>query len=326
MSAGKTILALDEREMNSIKPLNNIVVLKRVSDNTRISFLGQKLKIDGSYNPEHHIDVVYQVVKPPKELIYDRRQDDEGNIITIGMENKTRMDLREGDIVWVNYNQALNCGRCTVNGELHLFMPYPFIFMTVRPWDHEESGYRIVIDVDIIPEKRSVFEIFEKTGKLLCKKGCRPKLHLRDSKRLPGGDSFTTKLTQADLPDDIMIREEKSDNNVFISYYQVVMLNGYILFEAIKKKEEELLWLPKEQRDRFGIIRYLGRPNAEYADLSMWDDNRPRVGDFIHLAYKVSRKLENPIHALFDKDKEYHITQRRRILGIITDFEKISCQ
>lgn len=320
---GQTILALDQQAMNSIKPLNNIVVLKPVSDNTRVSFLGQKLKIDGSFNPEHHVDVVYRVVKPPKELIYDVRRDDEGNTITVGMENKTRMDLREGDIVWVNYNQALNCGRCTVNKELHLFMPYPFIFMTVRPWDYEEAGYKLVIDVDILPDKKGIFEIFHNHKKLLCKKGCQPGLYFRDARRLPLDDSVTRDLKPADLPDDIIIRKEKSGKDFYISYYQVVMLNGYVLFESLKKKDDELLWIPKKQEDRYGVVRYLGRPNDEYHDRATSDDNYVRVGDFIHLAYKVSRKLENPIHALFDRNKEYHITQRHRILGVIKDFDKI---
>lgn len=225
------------------------------------------------------------------------------------MEWKTEMLLKKNDKVWVNYLAVLKSHRITYNNETYYFIPYQNVYLTVRPWDYIADGYYIIVDVNTLDKTGNIdklFDIFKSTGVIIF-----------NPRR--GGEPVITNSKEAvtKVPDNIIVKRKKTDKNITISYHKVIMLNGYVLIEPITETPNTKLWMPKKEKERFGFMRYEGVPNDEYWDKIYFDDPYPNIGDMIHLAYVHNKKLENVVHTEFPDGKNYYITQRRRMLGVV---------
>ena len=319
----RTITELDLTELNSLKPLNNLVLLKKMSDNRRGRFMGQEILLDTSFSPEHYSDVIFEAKAVPKSLVYDARRDEFGNFIEQkGMEWKNRIDLCVGDIVWCNYNQSLNSLKIRCEDDMYQLMHYSHIYLSIRKWVPEDDNCVLFIDPDRLAGSMSRAEAmadFEDTGILAVETGYMPEIKKVEWKKKGTDKQISRTLPMDKMPENVMVRRDTFDGYDEISIWKVIMHNGYILFEEIEKKNNSLFVKAKENIDHFGRVRYMGRPNEEYVDHYTWDDNKVRIGDIIHLSYKFSKKLENnPLIARFGDGDKLHITQRHRILGITT--------
>lgn len=112
------------------------------------------------------------------------------------------------------------------------------------------------------------------------------------------------------------------------------MLNGYILIEPIKEKQESNFIITvdnatnailtdgdgtqvrKSVDDKLGIVKHIGRPNREYINKKQWDDDYISIGDKVLMKYKNNVRLEADSHmVLFDH--KMIVTQRRHISMIM---------
>ena len=309
-------------ELNSLKPLNNLVLLKKMSDNRVGTLMGKEIRLDTKFNPEYYADVIYEVVATPRNLVYDNGRDEFGNYTeTHGMEWSCRMDMLPGDIVWANYNQAINSLSLEIDGEMYQLMHYSHIYLSIRPWNPEPDNCVVHYDPNMVGYavgQKAAIEQYEDTGIISVKKGYTPEIKKVEYKRHGTDKKINRVLPINKLPDNVMFRRDEHDDYDDISLWKVIMHNGYLLFTEIPHEDEDGVITLKENVDRFGVVQFAGRPNEEYREYQMWDDNRVRINDTIHLAYKFSKKLENnPLIARFGDGHKLHITQRHRILGVI---------
>jgi len=307
----RAITRLDQVEINSMKPLNNLVLLKKMSDNRVGKLMGKEIRLDTKYTPEFYADVIFKVEKTPRNLVYDNGRDEFGNYYqTDAMEWKCRMDLQEGDIVWINYNQALNSLAIDGDDGQYQLVHYQHIYLSLRPWNPDSDSCVLHIN----PEK---LISIDDDGIARVEKGYMPEVARVEYKKHGTDKKISRKIPIEGVPENVMFRRDEHEDYDEISFWKVIMHNGYVLFTEVPVEKQEVITL-KEHQERFGIVQYLGRPNDEYREYSMWDDNRVRIGDMIHLAYKFSKKLENnPLIARFGDGHLMHITQRHRILGVI---------
>lgn len=106
---------------------------------------------------------------------------------------------------------------------------------------------------------------------------------------------------------------------------EVIMLNGYILMDEWKKEESKKvsdLWIPEapenKHKNKYAIIKYIGKPNEEYDSNKVTDDIKVVVGDVVMLRkpVKQARRTEDILHLkLFDK--VYFLRQRKDIVGLV---------
>ena len=96
-----------------------------------------------------------------------------------------------------------------------------------------------------------------------------------------------------------------------------MMLNGYMLVERIKKEKESTLEVIDKDEERIGIIRYMDEPNVDYLDKWEYDDDIVNVGNKVILSYTHYKRLEDPLHRIFDKNKEYLVVQRKQIAAVL---------
>jgi hypothetical protein len=133
---------------------------------------------------------------------------------------------------------------------------------------------------------------------------------------------------------DPIINEDTGEEYYLIPYWaiylcrrknKIIMLNGNILVEPITEQIKSSLILPKafREKDKLGIVRYIGQPNYEYKQPTYYDDDYLRVGDVVVLTFKFNNRLENKLHLDFD-GKEYIVTQRRFVWGIIRSKNPVS--
>ena len=318
----RSVTQLEPIEVNSLKPLNNFVLIKKMSDNRVGKLMGKEIRLDTTYNPEFYADVVYEVVATPRTLVYDNGRDEFGNYYeTHGMEWKCRMDMRVGDIVWANYNQAINSLKIDVGGDTYQLMHYSHIYLSIRPWNPDEDSCVVHIDpTKIIHDAfdgNSVCE-YNETGILAVQPSYTPEIKKVEYMKHGIDRKIKRVIPIEDLPDNVMLRRDNHEGYDDVSLWKVIMHNGYLLFTEVPHEDRDGIITLKSNVDRFGVVRFAGRPNEEYREYPMWDDNRIRIGDTIHLAYKFSKKLENnPMIARFGDGHKLHITQRHRILGIV---------
>lgn len=304
-------MQLTDTEFNSIKPGHNMLVTKAVEGTTKIKYKSLDIYMDNSFVPEDHQKVVHQVIRIPKTLIYSRKLSHDRS-----MEWLTDMLLKPGDKIWVNYLAVMKAHTFQYGGETYYFIPYSGVYLTIRRWNPGDNLLKILISPECIKglkwSPKNIIEVWKKTGRLIHR-----------AKRPPMiTDRKEEEVTM--LPDNVLMKTEERSYRKgiaayhIVSWWKVVMLNGFVLFEDIKEKHDTKLWTPKpKESTQFGMVRYEGRPNIEYWDRSHWDDPRIHVGDKVHLAYKASKSLENNLHAKFPDGGAYRVTQRRKILGVV---------
>jgi co-chaperonin GroES (HSP10) len=101
----------------------------------------------------------------------------------------------------------------------------------------------------------------------------------------------------------------------------VIMLNGHILVEPIKKEYEMAEYLTPAHRDMddsfSGILRFAGSSNQEYLLDKYADSVCINVGDQIIFSKWNNQLLEQSIHSTFPWDGPLYKMQRKYVVGKI---------
>jgi len=95
-------MKISKEDLKFFQPAPNYVLVRSIISMDTVKVGGQELHIDTSYKPEHHQEVICEVVKIPRKLIFDRMKP-----VGESMEWLTTMDLKPGDVVWCNYLSVL---------------------------------------------------------------------------------------------------------------------------------------------------------------------------------------------------------------------------
>lgn len=111
---------------------------------------------------------------------------------------------------------------------------------------------------------------------------------------------------------------------------EVIMLNGYCLVEPLEDEDTETMTrlkklglVPpveeKDRPDRFGIIRYMGKPNETYEDsVELGEDcDIFRINDVVRFQRDYNRHLEQSDHHHWFDGKTYICVQRRYLAAIV---------
>ena len=120
--------------INSGKPLNNLVLIKPFINNDKHKFAsGGYIYIDTSYEPEMHAEVVGEVVRIPETVFLRKGR------LYLDEDKRVPVEIQVGDIAYYNYlaiRKALTekfDGKAVIeNKELYVLISYENIFMVIR--------------------------------------------------------------------------------------------------------------------------------------------------------------------------------------------------
>lgn len=107
----------------------------------------------------------------------------------------------------------------------------------------------------------------------------------------------------------------------------VTMLNGWLLLEPLKPKDEEIVQrlldkgivIPKftKEGDKYAIVRYMGEPVDEYLEPTKHDTDEIALNDTVLMSWMANRRLEQS--SKFFDQKEYIVSRRTNICAILKD-------
>ena len=107
--------------INSGKPLNNLVLIKPFINNDKHKFAsGGYIYIDTSYEPEMHAEVVGEVVRIPETVFLRKGR------LYLDEDKRVPVEIQVGDIAYYNYLAVIE------NKELYVLISYENIFMVIR--------------------------------------------------------------------------------------------------------------------------------------------------------------------------------------------------
>jgi len=101
--------------LEGFKPISNYVL---VGNPTKTDTLKSGLYIDTTYKPEHHVEIINEVIAVPDRLSFK--------------EWETEMELKVGDQVWVNYLSIMKGERVMVGDKTYILVPYEKIILAKR--------------------------------------------------------------------------------------------------------------------------------------------------------------------------------------------------
>lgn len=124
--------------VNDIVPINNQVLLKPVNNKLERALpsgiiVGVPSHTQAQYLA-NYAQRHFHVIKTPKHFVNPSTKKNffyHNCQVTWG----TEMELKEGDMVWALYRQALNAPRFEIDGEEYLFMNYTHLFVAQRKAD-----------------------------------------------------------------------------------------------------------------------------------------------------------------------------------------------
>jgi len=100
------------------KPISNYVL---VGNPTKTDTLKSGLYIDTTYKPEHHVEIINEVIAVPERLKFT--------------DWETEMELKVGDQVWVNYLAIMKGEKIMVGDQTYTLVPYEKIILAKRGED-----------------------------------------------------------------------------------------------------------------------------------------------------------------------------------------------
>lgn len=129
--------------------------------------------------------------------------------------------------------------------------------------------------------------------------------------------------------DNFYVAKRRVNNISPLEVDEIIPLNGYCIIEPVineeyqklEKKYNELeLEVPKHLMKKFsykyGIVKYLGKPNRSYRTADN-DGGDLKVGDKVIMRRIADIPLEYEYHATFDGRKKYFRVQRRHIMATV---------
>ena len=141
-------------DLATLRPQNNLVVCRKATNNMKTGTKG------GILYPEHmnvnqyvdqNVDRVYEVVKLPERLTYDEAF------------WETKIEIKVGDLVWVNKVNAINAPKIQTDEELFLLNYYEMIVAKrrVHKFDFKDTHSHLT-------EDQKTFKVIPLNGYLLC--------------------------------------------------------------------------------------------------------------------------------------------------------------
>ena len=121
------MINLTKEELGNFTPTNNMVLLEPVIDTSKVTFGEMELKLDTSFHPENHVRVINRIVSLPKCLKFSMNVNKYRS-----MEWETEMELKYGDIVWINYLAGLKATQIQVDEKYYILLPYSQIYLAKR--------------------------------------------------------------------------------------------------------------------------------------------------------------------------------------------------
>lgn len=295
-------MEITRKALEDLTMVNNKVLLKAAHDTGKIKFLNTEL-ILMSGSTDNNATVIYEVVKLPKEIVQTPVK--QGEVL----EWIPEMELVVGDKVWVNRMKIQNTQHLRCEGEDFVLLPYQYIYLTVRPWNPEDDRCAIIINPDCLPQKldpKRIMDEFKQTGRLLYEIGPEPAFKIENSRH-----------KNVTLPPNCFERLERVGSYYRISFFKVVMLNGWILFQDVPAPVQSEFAIKDDIMPFCGVVKFTGSLNKSYTYYKWPEANYIHPGDLIHFKIKHRRALEYDLHKEFADKGRYYLAQRREILGKI---------
>ena len=161
-----------------MKPISNYVVLKIRVKNDIVTFGDLTLWLDTTYS-NSHTSVNCEVVAVPNKLKFSQDLPPD-----VSMPHKTDMELQVGDEVIVRYISVINAldpenpMNTTVDGEVHILVPYQDIVVAKRKWTKTEVDMFEKVNINytieqleqenVIKTKQGYFTVIPLNGIILC--------------------------------------------------------------------------------------------------------------------------------------------------------------
>lgn len=273
---------------------NHILIrLTKKTDELQLPGIGT-LEIETVFDEERHQRIVGIVEEVPNELVFENMNHGQ-------MPWECEMEARIGDEVILRRTDVSSSrfhGKSyEVDGHLYVYVPYTSVILVKR------EVYRSVIE-------NEDFEIVKDTAR-----------RYMDNGPFIGSDGFVK-------PFDFSFDRSQT---IFVDdkYFEVIMLNGFMLVEQDELDLGPKLTLPeniKESKAQTGTIRFIGKPNKRYHEQfesngtkiqGLLPDNRfdLKVGDKIGFLKFASIDLEFDLHRTFGgKGLHFVRMQRNKIL------------
>jgi len=284
-------MELTSEQIRKIRPQGSMVLIKldRIPEEIKLES-GKVIYIDPNYEPEKHAAVTGHVIAtPPLIYSYSKLRRD-------SMPWDTDMELEIGDYVIFYYLAAVNAFRKEdpkwlkdENENFYVFVKYENFYVAKRKMGN-------IDDYNFMAEAKVADPVFSSLNPGKTKIA------------ITGGEVYPV--------------DEKGD------YHKIIPLNGYCIIEPVineeyqklEKKYKELeLDVPKQLMKKFsakyGIVKYLGKPNRAYRTPGS-DGGDIKVGDRVILRRIANITLEYEYHATFDGRKKYFRVQRRYIMAV----------
>lgn len=274
-------MRITREELVVFKPRNNMVLCENVLETDKTKLGDQEIYIDNKFRPEFHQPVVQRVIAINRQLVYGRKR-------------------------------QLVCYEHGTKG-LPEFMPngkknphFNFWYETTMedspvensmPWKTTmECRVGDLVWVDFV----SVFNASKRGRTLECEDKTYYLIPYQDIYCLSNDKGFK-------------------------------ILNGWVFIEPVeylKSIEEEkadgmgIVIAGKRKReapeDKYGIVRFLGKPVEEYVNLDQSDTDELSEGDLVLMKFTFNRRLESHYHLKFS-DKSLIASRRPWVAAIIRD-------
>ena len=142
---------LTEEQFERFVPANNYILVQSVQDMDYIEYKTLNLYINTTYNPEDHQEVINKVIRLPKSRICHSDH------------HVCNINVSEGDTVWVEFFNILNCDKVMVDGRLYRLIPFSSVYLSVSPDQaiSMQNGY-LLLDRIEDRKKSDTLELIEK--------------------------------------------------------------------------------------------------------------------------------------------------------------------
>jgi hypothetical protein len=304
-------ITMTPQDLQNFRPQANHVLLKQHSDNTIIKFNDTSLTIDPNWKPEFHVDRVFTVVALPASLTIDKSE--------YSMNWITDIQLKVGDRVWINYLHSIKpIMRIECQGDKYIVLHYQFIYLTVRDWNPEDYNAHIIVPSALMQDN---IKLSKDGATVFHPPMIKFQIELMDDEDNSVSIPPNVVTQTVDVVNNKVYSWEAGHRQKATFLSEIIMLNGYILFEPDKLEAFSHL-ISSKARSSYGTLRFYGLPNRRYKEKEYCDDNYLVSSQRIFLKFSQFPTLEDPVHALFPWPVPLCVTQRRHVYCVVDPNKK----